>query len=96
LSSPGARVAFGRVLTHRPHILVCDEATSALHVRGQAELMRLIADRLPGLTLISIGHRPEPVAFYERKLIMEVAPAGARIVADEPIALARPKATAVA
>ncbi len=82
------RLAFGRVLIHRPDILVLDEATSALHVQGQAELMHLLYERLPGLTLISIGHRPELEAFHERKLTLESAPAGARVVADEPIELA--------
>lgn len=82
------RLAFARVLIHRPDILVLDEATSALHVQGQAELMQLLRERLPGLTLISIGHRPELETFHERKLTLERAPAGARIVADEPIALA--------
>ena len=80
------RLAFARVLIHRPDILVLDEATSALHVRGQAELMRLISERLPGLTLISVGHRPELVEFHDRKLTMESASTGARIVADEPTA----------
>jgi putative ATP-binding cassette transporter len=69
-------------------------ATSALHMRAQADLMRLIAGRLPGLTPIGIGHRPELLAFHERKLTMESAPAGARIVADEPIARAASKAAA--
>jgi putative ATP-binding cassette transporter len=82
------RLAFARVLIHRPDILVLDEATSALHVQGQAELMNLLDERLPGLTLISIGHRPELEAFHQRKLILESAPAGARIVADEPIEIA--------
>jgi vitamin B12/bleomycin/antimicrobial peptide transport system ATP-binding/permease protein len=82
------RLAFARVLIHRPDTLVLDEATSALHVQGQAELMNLLYERLPGLTLISIGHRPELEAFHQRKLILESAPAGARIVADEPIEIA--------
>jgi len=90
------RLAFARVLIHRPQILVLDEATSALHVGAQAELMQLIHDRLAGLTLISIGHRPELETFHERKLIMETAPAGARIVADEPIVVAPSVRPAVA
>jgi putative ATP-binding cassette transporter len=90
------RLAFARVLIHQPQILVLDEATSALHVGAQAELMQLIHDRLPGLTLISIGHRPELETFHERKLVMETAPAGARIVADEPILTAPSVSPAVA
>jgi putative ATP-binding cassette transporter len=82
------RLAFARVLIQRPDILVLDEATSALHVQGQAELMNLLYERLPGLTLISVGHRPELEAFHQRKLILESAPAGARIVADELIEIA--------
>jgi vitamin B12/bleomycin/antimicrobial peptide transport system ATP-binding/permease protein len=82
------RLAFARVLIQRPDILVLDEATSALHVQAQAELMQLLSERLPDVTLISIGHRPELEAFHQRKLTLESAPAGARIVADEPIELA--------
>jgi putative ATP-binding cassette transporter len=90
------RLAFARVLIHRPNILVLDEATSALHVSAQSQLMQLLGGRLPGLTLISIGHRPELEAFHERKLIMERAPAGARIVADEPIVVSRSVSLVVA
>lgn len=69
-------LAFARVLIHRPGVLVLDEATSALHVAGQADLMQLLGTRLPGVTLISIGHRPELESFHERKLTMQSAPAG--------------------
>jgi putative ATP-binding cassette transporter len=79
------RLAFARVLIHRPDILVLDEATSALLVRAHADLMRLVADGVPHLTLSSVGHRPELVAFHDRQLTMESASAGARIVADEPL-----------
>lgn len=79
------RLAFARLLVHRPDVIVLDEATSALHVAAQAELMRLLAEKLPDATVLSAGHRPELEAFHGRKLTLSAGPGGARIVKDELI-----------
>jgi putative ATP-binding cassette transporter len=79
------RLAFARLLLHRPGVIVLDEATSALDVRAQARVMDALTDRLPDAVLLSIGHRPELERFHHRKLTMLRQPEGARIVADEPI-----------
>jgi putative ATP-binding cassette transporter len=79
------RLAIARLLLHRPDIIALDEATSSLHIEGQAELMAAIAKELPGATIISIGHRPELEAFHDRKLTIARKPGGAIIVADTPI-----------
>src|SRR4029450_8898491 len=57
------RVAFARVLLHKPDIVVLDEATSALDPKSQIRLMVLLTDQ-PEITLLSIGHRPELEAFH--------------------------------
>jgi putative ATP-binding cassette transporter len=79
------RLAIARLLLHRPDIIALDEATSSLHVEGQAELMAAIAKELPRATMISVGHRPELEAFHDRKLTIARKPDGAIIVADTPI-----------
>ncbi len=76
------RLSFARLLIHRPSIAVLDEATSALDRAGQEEMMKLVADRLPHTTLISISHRPELEAFHDRQLVMEWRSGGARLVGD--------------
>jgi putative ATP-binding cassette transporter len=76
------RVAFARMLIHQPTIVVMDEATSALDPASQDMLMKLIAERLPTTTIISVAHRPELEAFHERKLVMEAHPEGARLARD--------------
>jgi putative ATP-binding cassette transporter len=76
------RVAFARLLIHQPDILVMDESTSALDKESQRELLELVENRLPGITILSVGHRPELEAFHERKIVLETRPGGARIVSD--------------
>lgn len=76
------RVAFARLLIHAPDIVVMDESTSALDGESQRKLLELV-DRLhPGITILSVGHRPELEAFHRRKIVLEHHAGGARIVGD--------------
>ena len=79
------RLAFARVLIQRPTTIVMDEATAALDVLSQQDLMQLVLERLPEATVISVGHRAELEAFHTRKLVLEYRPEGARLVRDEPL-----------
>ena len=79
------RLAFARALIQRPEIIVMDEATAALDPLGQEQLMRLLLERLPEATIISVGHRAELEAFHTRKLVLEYHADGARLVSDESI-----------
>ena len=79
------RLAFARVLTQRPETIIMDEATAALDPPGQEQLMRLLLERLPDATVISVGHRPELEAFHTRKLVLEYRADGARLVSDESL-----------
>jgi vitamin B12/bleomycin/antimicrobial peptide transport system ATP-binding/permease protein len=79
------RLAFARLLIHRPDLIVMDEATSALDPDSQERLLKLIDEKMPNATLISVGHRPELEAFHERKLVLEHHPGGARLIHDEYI-----------
>ena len=76
------RLAFARILLHRPDIIVLDEATSALDPKSQDYLMELLTNELAVTTIVSVGHRPELEAFHSRKIILERGRGGARFVTD--------------
>lgn len=80
------RLAFARVLLHRPDIIVLDEATSALDPSSQDALMALICEELKQATILSVGHRLELEAFHSRKIVLARREHGARLVADIPLA----------
>ena len=73
------RVAFARVLIHKPEWVFMDEATSALDEAGQANVMRLLAEELPRTAVVSIGHRPGLEAFHTRELVLEPGKQGAQL-----------------
>jgi len=77
------RLAFARLLIHRPDLIVMDESTSALDPPSQEKLLQLIDEKLPNATVISVGHRPELEAYHGRKLVLEHRPGGARLIRDE-------------
>jgi vitamin B12/bleomycin/antimicrobial peptide transport system ATP-binding/permease protein len=80
--SPGEqqRIAFARVLLHKPGWLFMDEATSALDEASEAALYGLIKQRLPDTTLISIGHRPSLAGFHTRSLELKENGDGTRML----------------
>jgi putative ATP-binding cassette transporter len=76
------RLAFARLLLHRPDIIVLDEATSALDARGQGRMMELLNEELKAATIISVAHRAELEAFHSRKITLERRKGGAKLVSD--------------
>ena len=62
------RLAIARALLNRPDWLFMDEPTSALPDDAQAALYRLLKEKLPGTTLVSIGHRDGVAEFHTRRL----------------------------
>ena len=75
------RLAFSRILLHKPDIVVLDEATSALDPKSQDKLMELLLDR-SNTTLLSVAHRPELEAFHTRKIVLKRRRGGAKLVHD--------------
>jgi len=71
--SPGEqqRIAFARAFLHRPEWLYLDEATSSLDEASEARLYRLLNEKLPATTLVSIGHRPTLGEFHGRRMRIE-------------------------
>lgn len=76
------RLAFARLLLHRPDIIVLDEATSALDDTGQDNLMKLLHEELKDATIISVAHRTELEEFHSRKITLERRKGGAKLVSD--------------
>jgi putative ATP-binding cassette transporter len=66
--SPGEqqRVAFARALLFAPDWLHLDEATSVMDEEDEAALYQALLDELPGVTLLSIGHRSSLKRFHGR------------------------------
>src|SRR5690606_34254725 len=76
------RLAFARILLHRPNIVVLDEATSALDPASQDRMMELLTSELGATTIVSVAHRPELEAYHDRKITLERQAGGARLVSD--------------
>jgi putative ATP-binding cassette transporter len=62
------RVAFARALLNKPDWLFLDEATASLPEDAQDALYRLLKEKLPQTTLVSIGHRASLAAHHARRL----------------------------
>ena len=73
--SPGEqqRLSFARALLVKPDWLFLDEASSALDDATEAAMYRLIAERLPGVTVVSIAHKPGVVAFHDHRVVLDPA-----------------------
>jgi vitamin B12/bleomycin/antimicrobial peptide transport system ATP-binding/permease protein len=64
------RLGVARALLQAPTFLFLDEATASLDEPSEAALYRLLTEKLPGTTLVSIGHRSTLEAFHQRKLAL--------------------------
>ena len=62
------RLAFARLLLHKPGWVFLDEATAALDEDSQRHVMSLFDTELKNTTVMSIGHRPDLAAYHTRTL----------------------------
>ncbi len=80
------RVALARALLAKPDWLFLDEATASLDPEAEQELYRVLREKLPHTTLVSIAHRTSVAEFHDRHL--EFRRAEGKVGALEPVALA--------
>jgi vitamin B12/bleomycin/antimicrobial peptide transport system ATP-binding/permease protein len=55
----------------RPDWLFLDEATASLDLESEAHLYRIIKERLPRATIVSIAHRQSVAEFHDHKLVLQ-------------------------
>ena len=63
-------LGIARAILLAPDYLFLDEATASLDEPAEAALYRLLAQRLAGATIVSIGHRSTLTAFHRRGLVL--------------------------
>ena len=62
------RLGIARALLQAPDYLFLDEATASLDEPSESKLYRLLQERLPCATIVSIGHRSTLAVFHDRHL----------------------------
>jgi putative ATP-binding cassette transporter len=64
------RLAFARVVLHRPRFVCCDESSSALDVHSEALMYTMLEEICTG-GYISVGHRQSIERFHAKKIVLE-------------------------
>ncbi len=83
------RLAVARALLAKPDWLFLDEATASLDPESEAEIYRLLKQKLPGTTIVSIAHRTSVAAFHDERLVFARPGGGAgRLVAEGAVGVA--------
>ncbi|WP_158928136.1 ABC transporter ATP-binding protein/permease [Acidisphaera sp. S103] len=62
------RLGFARALLAKPDWIFLDEATASVDPEAETDLYRILKERLPNATLVSIAHRPSVAAFHEKRM----------------------------
>jgi putative ATP-binding cassette transporter len=79
------RVAIARAVLQRPKWLFMDEATSALDEPAEARLLKLVRERLPDTTVLSISHRPAAADYHDYTLELQPGLDGLARLTAQPV-----------
>jgi putative ATP-binding cassette transporter len=82
------RLALARALLARPDWLFLDEATASLDPEAESALYRLLRERLPDTTVVSIAHRPGVAEWHHRHLVFQRDVHGPGKLVEQPLAVA--------
>lgn len=74
------RLGFARLLLHRPHWILLQEALDSLDPEGEARMMQALVDELPDAAILTITHEPAVEAFHTRRIEIERSASEHRIV----------------
>ena len=77
------RLAFARALLTKPDWLFLDEATASLPEGDQDLLYRLVKEKLPRTTLVSIGHRESLTEHHRRGLVWHAGELRQQVLAPQ-------------
>ncbi len=66
------RLAFARLLLHKPKVAFLDEASASLDEGMEHAMYRLIRNKLPNTTIISVGHRSTLIPLHQQQLELHV------------------------
>jgi vitamin B12/bleomycin/antimicrobial peptide transport system ATP-binding/permease protein len=86
------RLAVARALLSKPDWLFLDEATAALDETTEAAIYDVIKAKLPGTTIVSIGHRSTLIAMHDRRIDLQAGDDGVFHVGEVAKKRARAKA----
>lgn len=72
--SPGElqRIAFIRVLIHKPSWVFLDESTAALDLAHEKQVYALLKEKLPDCSIVSVGHHPSIDGYHDQEIDLEV------------------------
>ena len=62
------RLSIARAIYRSPEILFLDESTSAMDISTEADIMKLIFERMKNKTIIMISHRKETLKYFKKKV----------------------------
>ena len=74
------RVALARALLAKPDWIFLDEATASLDPEAEEDLYRVLRERLPHATLVSIAHRMSVAALHEDELKLQRTAGGPSVL----------------
>jgi ATP-binding cassette, subfamily B, bacterial len=65
------RIAIARAILTDPHVLILDDATSAVDATKEHEIRAALAEVMAGRTTLVIAHRPATIALADRVAVVE-------------------------